>query len=114
MTPHHPEDCAKTESAENRRRELRQLAETYALQVRKLSEAVANLGRNMATELPFQDTVREIKKIHMHCMRAGEELFAAVEPMKARSTSVAGAAPPAPSGSGTGTETGTPTGRPAE
>jgi hypothetical protein len=78
---------AKVHSDESRCSELKRLVEIYAIRTRELSEVVARLGSDIAAGRRFEETIVEIKKFHVLCERAGEDLFAMIEPPEANQAS---------------------------
>jgi hypothetical protein len=66
-------------------RELKRLVEIYAIQTRKLSEAVSSLGRDVPAEGQIDDAIDEVKTIQSQVEQAGQGLFAFVEPLDTRS-----------------------------
>ena len=64
--------------------ELTNLAETYAIQVRELSDAVATLGRRIAAGEQIGENIREIKQLRALVEQAGENLLGALESPKSR------------------------------
>jgi len=60
------------------RKELKQLVEIYALQARRLSEAVSALGGHLTAERQIDEIMTEIKNLSLLVERAGADLFAFV------------------------------------
>ena len=62
--------------------ELTNLAESYAIRIRELSDAVATLGRRIAAREQIEENIREVKRLKTLADQAGEELFGVLESPK--------------------------------
>ena len=59
--------------------ELTYLAETYAIRVRELSDAVAIMGRLIAARQKIGENITEVKRLKALVEQASEELFGGLE-----------------------------------
>ena len=93
MTPRQPDSPSKTDTDDNRQKELKRLVEIYAMRTREFSEAVATLGSLTGDPARFEEAITEIKKLRNFCEKAGGDLFLFV--MRLRATRHPGSAIPA-------------------
>ena len=70
--------------------ELTQLAETYAIQVRELSNAAAALGMRIAACKEIEENIREVERLRTLADQARENLLGALESFKSRNSAAAG------------------------
>jgi hypothetical protein len=63
---------------------LKQLAETYAIQARELSDAVAVLGLNIAAGKQFDDDMTEIQRLRVLAEQACQDLLGVLGPPKTK------------------------------
>ena len=68
------------------RKELKKLAEAYAIQARELSDAAATLGRRIAAGEQIQENIREVKRLRALADQASENLLDAVESPQSRNS----------------------------
>ena len=66
--------------------ELKNLAETYAMRVRELSDAVATLGRKIAAGEQIGKNISEVKRLQALADQASENLLVALESPKSRTS----------------------------
>jgi hypothetical protein len=59
--------------------ELRQLVAAYAYQVRRLSEALATMGGELAARRDYHRSFAEVKKLRALSEQAGCDLFVVIE-----------------------------------
>jgi hypothetical protein len=62
------------------------LAETYSIRVRELSDAVATLGRRIAAGEQIGENLREVKRLRALADQASENLLNATELPKAHTS----------------------------
>ena len=64
--------------------ELTNLAETYAIRVRELSDAVATLGRRIAAGEHIGENIIDVKRLRALAEQAAENLLDGLESPKSR------------------------------
>lgn len=89
MTIHQPDSPRKAD-ARNRRRDLKQLAETYAIRTREFADAVATLGMNIVSGQQFHDNIQEVERMRVLSEQAHEDLLSAIAPKEAVACAASG------------------------
>ena len=62
------------------------LAETYSIRVRELSDAVATLGRRIAAGEQIGENIREVERLRVLVDQANENLLSALESPKSQTS----------------------------
>ena len=83
MIIHQPDSVRVADTEIFQPRELKQLAETYAIRARELSDAVAALGLHVAAGKRFDRDITEIQRLRLLAEEAHQDLLGVLDSPKA-------------------------------